>query len=273
MTTYETYNIKFASCSATYSCLCRKLIWKKVKLETHLSRLATVHSLLNEAHTGRRRRGTSQQYSLMSRAALRERERDRQEYNPARRTHTIMCPEDYAAGKKSTWPELEITGIIRNLSPALWSLSHLRCLYLNDNSLQRIPPGIGQLVCLTHLDLSCNKLRSLPAELGDLVTLRQLHLNHNHLRVLPYELGRLFRLHTLGEMICIIFILGGAIETVQIICTHDVLAAGTKKNYFVKASSECCSQNMKRIFDKSLWNPLVVVQFCASLRVHCRRTH
>ncbi|XP_037559257.1 CCR4-NOT transcription complex subunit 6-like isoform X11 [Dermacentor silvarum] len=133
----------------------------------------------------------------MSRTGCRDKDKEK-DYNPIRRSHTIMCPEDVAAGKKSYWPELEITGIIRNLSPALWNLSHLRCLYLNDNCLSRLPPGIAQLVGLTHLDLSCNKLRSLPAELGDLVMLRQLHLNHNHLRVLPYELGRLFRLHTLG---------------------------------------------------------------------------
>lgn len=134
----------------------------------------------------------------MSRSSLRDKEKDKYESNNTRRAHTIMCPEDVAAGKKSHWPELEITGIIRNLSPALWSLSHLTCLYLNDNSLSRLPPGIGRLSGLTHLDLSCNKLRSLPAELGDLVLLRQLHLSHNHLRVLPYELGKLFRLHVLG---------------------------------------------------------------------------
>ncbi|XP_050051791.1 CCR4-NOT transcription complex subunit 6-like isoform X9 [Dermacentor andersoni] len=133
----------------------------------------------------------------MSRTGCRDKDKEKHDYNPIRRSHTIMCPEDVAAGKKSYWPELEITGIIRNLSPALWNLSHLRCLYLNDNCLSRLPPGIAQLAGLTHLDLSCNKLRSLPAELGDLVMLRQLHLNHNHLRVLPYELGRLFRLHTL----------------------------------------------------------------------------
>ncbi|KAH6948942.1 hypothetical protein HPB50_027198 [Hyalomma asiaticum] len=135
----------------------------------------------------------------MSRTGCREKDKEKHDYNPIRRSHTIMCPEDVAAGKKSYWPELEITGIIRNLSPALWSLSHLRCLYLNDNNLSRLPPGIAQLAGLTHLDLSCNKLRSLPAELGDLVMLRQLHLNHNQIRVLPYELGRLFHLHTLDK--------------------------------------------------------------------------
>ncbi|KAL3216767.1 hypothetical protein MRX96_032815 [Rhipicephalus microplus] len=134
----------------------------------------------------------------MSKTGSRDKDKEKHDYNPTRMPHTIMSPEELAAGKKSYWPELEITGVVRNLSPALWQLSHLRCLYLNDNCLTRLPPGISQLAGLTHLDLSCNKLRSLPAEMGDMVMLEQLHLNHNHLRVLPYELGRLFRLNTLG---------------------------------------------------------------------------
>ena len=34
--------------------------------------------------------------------------------NP-RRTHTFMSPEDLAAGKKSSWYELEITGKFKNI--------------------------------------------------------------------------------------------------------------------------------------------------------------
>ena len=115
-----------------------------------------------------------------------------------RRTHSIMSPEDVAAGKKSRWPELEITGAVRSLSPALWKMTHLTSLYMNDNNLSRIPADISKLTCLTHLDLSGNKLRSLPPELGDLIHLRELLLNNNYLRVLPYELGKLFRLQTLA---------------------------------------------------------------------------
>ncbi len=90
-------------------------------------------------------------------------------------------------------------GSIRNLSPQLWSMTHLTSLYLNDNSLCRIPADIARLTSLMHLDLSCNKLRSLPAELGDLIMLRELLLNNNYLRCLPYELGKLFQIQTLGE--------------------------------------------------------------------------
>lgn len=98
--------------------------------------------------------------------------KDKYESSNPRRTHTIMSTEDANSGKKSYWPELEITGSIRNLSPNIWQLTHLTALYLNDNSLQRIPSEIGRLVNLKVLDLSSNKLRSLPAELGDLIHLR-----------------------------------------------------------------------------------------------------
>lgn len=109
-----------------------------------------------------------------------------------------MSTEDIAAGKKSSWYELEIAGGIRCLSPTVWDLVHLKSLYLNDNNLTFLPPEISRLTNLAYLDLSCNKLRSLPAELGDMISLRELLLNHNYLRVLPYELGRLFQLQTLG---------------------------------------------------------------------------
>ncbi|EGI57859.1 CCR4-NOT transcription complex subunit 6 [Acromyrmex echinatior] len=90
--------------------------------------------------------------------------KEKYENSNPRRMYTLMCPEDYQSGKKSHWSELEITGSIRNLSPNLWQMTHLTALYLNDNSLQRLPSEIGRLVSLRILDLSSNKLRSLPAE-------------------------------------------------------------------------------------------------------------
>ncbi|EEB11722.1 conserved hypothetical protein [Pediculus humanus corporis] len=124
--------------------------------------------------------------------------KEKYEVNNARRSHTFMSADDVAAGKKSFWQELEITGSIRNLSSNLWQLSFLTSLYLNDNCLSRLPGDIAKLTNLRTLDLSNNKLRSLPAELGELIYLRELLLNNNYLRVLPYELGKLFHLHVLG---------------------------------------------------------------------------
>lgn len=65
-----------------------------------------------------------------------------------------------------------LSGNIRNISPAVWSLQHLTSLYLNDNCLSRIPAEIARLEHLMYLDLSCNKIRSLPAEIGELTRLR-----------------------------------------------------------------------------------------------------
>ncbi|XP_055379859.1 CCR4-NOT transcription complex subunit 6-like isoform X2 [Condylostylus longicornis] len=125
--------------------------------------------------------------------------RNKEKYeNNNRRQQTFMSAEDVAAGKKSVWNGVEITGYVRNISPALWQFSHLTALYLNENNLLRLPPDIGLLVNLRVLDVSSNKLRSLPAELGELIQLRELLLNNNFLRVLPYEIGKLFHLLVLG---------------------------------------------------------------------------
>ncbi|XP_023167493.1 CCR4-NOT transcription complex subunit 6-like isoform X1 [Drosophila hydei] len=117
-----------------------------------------------------------------------------------RRQQIFLSAEDIAAGKKTNWTGLEITGCVRNISPSLWEFEHLTALYLNDNQLLRLPADVGMLVSLRTLDLSSNKLRSLPAELGELIQLRELLLNNNFLRVLPYEIGKLFHLVILGLM-------------------------------------------------------------------------
>ncbi|KOB79104.1 CCR4-NOT transcription complex subunit [Operophtera brumata] len=48
---------------------------------------------------------------------------------------------------------LQVTGGVRALAPPLFQLTHLTALYLNDNSLQRLPTEICQLVNLLNLDL------------------------------------------------------------------------------------------------------------------------
>ena len=61
--------------------------------------------------------------------------------------------EDLAAGKETNWPELEVVGSIRNLSPALWKLTHLTALYLDNNHLTRLPPNISLLRNLRNVNL------------------------------------------------------------------------------------------------------------------------
>ncbi|XP_026679283.1 CCR4-NOT transcription complex subunit 6-like [Diaphorina citri] len=110
--------------------------------------------------------------------------------NSNRRQYNIMSAEEVAAGKKSYWSEMEITGAVKNLSPDLWQFTHLTALYMNDNNLTRLSGDISLLINLRTLDISNNKLRYLPSEIGDLIYLRELCLNNNNLRTLPYELGK-----------------------------------------------------------------------------------
>ena len=126
----------------------------------------------------------------------------------------MSVPDDNE--KKLQWTGLELRGPIKNISPTLWTFTFLKCLYLNDNNLQRIPPDISELKNLAHLDLSGNKLRSLPVELGDMISLRELLLNNNGLRILPCELGRLYLLQSLG-------VSGNPLS-------HDILAMAAELN-------------------------------------------
>ena len=47
-----------------------------------------------------------------------------------------MSREESENGKQSHWTEMEIRGPIKNLSPELWTFTHLTALFLNDNNLQ-----------------------------------------------------------------------------------------------------------------------------------------
>ncbi|XP_066943525.1 CCR4-NOT transcription complex subunit 6-like [Macrobrachium rosenbergii] len=83
------------------------------------------------------------------------------------RSHTIMGQEEFGSGKKSYWPELEITGNIRNISPAVWSLQHLTSLYLNDNCLSRIPAEIARLEHLMRIStLKAASIKAVAFSLG-----------------------------------------------------------------------------------------------------------
>jgi len=110
------------------------------------------------------------------------------------RSYSLLTNEEIAKGKSTKWPELELAGTIRNLSPSLFRLTHLTALYLNDISLELLPSSVSFLIHLRRLDLANNKLRSLPPELGDLTELRELTLANNLLQTLPYELGKCFQL-------------------------------------------------------------------------------
>jgi CCR4-NOT transcription complex subunit 6 len=97
------------------------------------------------------------------------------------------------------WSGLDLGGIrIKNLSPAMFSFSHITSLYINHNVLTSLPAAISNLRQLTVLDATANELTSVPPELGMLSRLKELFLFDNHLTTLPAELGTLYKLEMLG---------------------------------------------------------------------------
>ncbi len=54
---------------------------------------------------------------------------------------------------------------------SIFSYNNLRILFLNDNSIETIPPQINELQNLTYLDLGSNQLMSLPEEICELKNL------------------------------------------------------------------------------------------------------
>ncbi|KAM0793497.1 hypothetical protein ACM66B_000936 [Microbotryomycetes sp. NB124-2] len=72
-----------------------------------------------------------------------------------------------------------------NISPALFTLSNLRMLFLRQNQLSTVPPGFGRLSGLVELSLAGNKIEVLPAELLNLRTLSRLTLHPNPFRQPP----------------------------------------------------------------------------------------
>ncbi|KRX46390.1 CCR4-NOT transcription complex subunit 6 [Trichinella sp. T8] len=118
--------------------------------------------------------------------------------NGSLRVHKYLTAEELAAGKTTSWAEIELRGTIRNISQPVFEMDHLTALFINDNELERLPPEISKLSKLKVLDASNNRIRSLPSELGDILTLEQLHLNNNLIRTLPFEIGKLYNLKILA---------------------------------------------------------------------------
>lgn len=102
--------------------------------------------------------------------------KEKYENTTNRRSHTIMSSEDAAAGKRSDWPELEITGdhliswaalkryklIIIEIKGWSWSLYKIKALFISRIITANIkikyqyfpvPAKIGTVSCLTiHTD-------------------------------------------------------------------------------------------------------------------------
>uniref|UniRef100_A0A182IXK1 B3/B4 tRNA-binding domain-containing protein n=1 Tax=Anopheles atroparvus TaxID=41427 RepID=A0A182IXK1_ANOAO len=81
---------------------------------------------------------------------------------------------------------------LKVISPQLQQLKHLQSLLLFRNQIAQVPATIGQLSELKVLDLSGNKLTALPDEFAELRSLTTLNLSFNQLKVL--DLSKLEKL-------------------------------------------------------------------------------
>ena len=73
----------------------------------------------------------------------------------------------------------------------LWTLTHLRELWLRGGKIEHLPKEIGQLKELEQLDLLNTKLQRLPNEIVSLSCLRRLELFDCQITELPEDFGRL----------------------------------------------------------------------------------
>ena len=68
-------------------------------------------------------------------------------------------------------------------------LRSLQELYIDENSLEKLPDAMLQCTRLEQLDLTSNRLFQLPEDVGDLSNLADLTASHNCIRELPSSIG------------------------------------------------------------------------------------
>ncbi len=103
----------------------------------------------------------------------------------------VACREDKAAS-------IHLKHIIGKTPPdELWTLTHLRELWLRGSAIERLPKEIGQLKELEQLELLNSKLKRLPNEIVSLSRLRFLELFESEIRELPEDFGSLSALRVI----------------------------------------------------------------------------
>ena len=106
-------------------------------------------------------------------------------YNEREMLRTIAaCREDNAVS-------IHLKHLIGKTPPdELWTLTHLKDLWLRWGAIEHLPKEIGQLKELENLELMSNQLQRLPNEIVSLSRLRFLELD-NQVAELPEEFSRL----------------------------------------------------------------------------------
>ena len=88
-----------------------------------------------------------------------------------------IAQERIEAARRTNSVRLNLSSLeLTELPPELWTLAHLRVLWLSDNQLAALPPEVGALRQLERLRLDKNALAALPPEFGTLAALRELRL-------------------------------------------------------------------------------------------------
>ena len=107
-------------------------------------------------------------------------------YNEREMLRTIAaCREDKASS-------IHLKHLVGNTPPdELWTLTHLKDLWLRWDALENLPKEIGQLKELENLLIVSNQLQRLPDEIVSLSRLRHLELTDSQVTELPENLGRL----------------------------------------------------------------------------------
>jgi len=83
---------------------------------------------------------------------------------------------------------------LKRIPDRVWNLQDsekitVKEIYLEDNLLKELPPGIGDFVKLYELKLDRNQLVTLPATISRLTSLQLLFLRRNRIKELPGEIG------------------------------------------------------------------------------------
>ena len=90
-----------------------------------------------------------------------------------------------------TLEELDTVKVFTSLEAALKKPEQTIRLELKKQKLKEIPPAVLSLSNLQYLDLTRNKIDTLPPELGQLKNLRVLILNRNEIDYIPAVIGEL----------------------------------------------------------------------------------
>jgi len=86
---------------------------------------------------------------------------------------------------------------LKEIPPAVFTLTNLQELNLSKNKLTKIPKDISKLTHLELLDVSANEIDTLYPEIGLLVNIKKLILNQNLIAHLPSTIGSLTKMYFL----------------------------------------------------------------------------